>query len=143
MDELEDVRIHRDLLVKKLDSILEEFAEFRRESHKRAKRFKIALVLLSTVLLINFIVGGVGYSFVRCQSDFNAVTQRAQAIRAKTNENYIAALVAYRVVRDDPSSSPEEVNRARRSYWSRQEELATVQSKNPIEYSSNCQLFGA
>lgn len=141
------IRAREDLLIQKLENIEAAFAEFRAdrladqlEYAKRASRFKITLTCMGLVIALIATLGLYGYRFIDCQTRFNDLTQRAQALRSAAAQDYTTATLAYGQVRLDPSSTFEQTQGARQRYYDALRRQAQTQLENPIQYSSNCRL---
>lgn len=153
-DEMDAVKAHRDLLLQRLDDILDEFADFRKmaeadklEYGRRATRFKLALGAVGLLLLA---LAGVAWgnhktsvrleNFVACQTAFNDTVNRATSIRSTASSQWTTATLAYGAVRNDPTSTPEQINAARARYYETLRNLAEAQQNNPVPQASNCRL---
>lgn len=161
MSELDDVKAHRDLLVRKLDTILSEFEQFRKdiaadkiEYNNRNKRDKRVKLTLGTVVLLFAILGVTNYNtattasqtaidlkaFVECQARFNDTVNRSAKVRSEAAQVYTASTLEYGRVRNDPTSTPEEIDRARGQYFKSLQNQAEAQAKNQIPLASPCRL---
>lgn len=151
---MDAIQEHRALLLARLDTISAEFAAFtemaeadKAEYGRRATRFKVALAAVGLVLLA---LAGVAWgnhktsvrleNFVACQTAFNETVNRATSIRSAASSQWTTSTLAYGAVRNDPTSTPEQINAARARYYETLRNLAEAQQNNPVPQASNCRL---
>lgn len=154
MSELDEVKAHRDLLLRKLDTILEEFAKFRldvandkQEYERRANRFKVGLVIIMLFTVLSGYASVTSYAtaakveqLVGCQIDASNSASRAASYRAKATQEWTLATRHYSDVRNDPGSSPTQIEAARQDYVDTLARLSAAQAENPTVEVSPCKF---